>query len=274
MANYTVVGGLGFIGSEIVKQLEDKAHNVFIPKRNDSRLYTDDLGIVIYCVGHGDCKNNPLKVFHSNSVLLANMLDNSTFDKLIYVSSTRLYMGQEFASEHADLSVLTADNRRLFNLTKLVSEELCLLSNKDAIIIRPSNVYGLALNSPLFLPAITRDAINNNQVDMYVTPDYKKDYISVVDVAYATCELAGKIELSQRVFNIASGINTSAGEIADLLSKETGCNITWHKGCVDEVFPVNDLSAIKNEIIFNPKNVLDDLKIMIDEFKINLSNKV
>ena len=270
MANYTVVGGQGFIGTEIIKQLEEKAHNVFIPEKNDSRLYTDDLGIIIYCAGHGDCKNNPLKVFNSNSVLLVNILKSSTFDKLVYISSTRLYMGQECASEFDDLSVLTVDNRRLFNLTKLVSEELCLLSDKETIIIRPSNVYGLALNSPLFLPSIIRNAINNNQVDMYITPDYKKDYISVVDVAYAICELANKSKLSQRVFNIASGFNTSAGDIAELLSKETGCNINWHKGSIDEVFPVNDISAIKNEIIFNPKNVLDDLKIMIDDFKLNL----
>ncbi|MEC6831858.1 SDR family oxidoreductase [Photobacterium toruni] len=270
MAKYTVVGGQGFIGSEIIKQLEERAHKVFIPERNDSRLYTDDLGIVIYCAGYGDCKNNPLKVFNSNSALLASMLEHSVFDKLVYVSSTRLYMGQECASERDDLIVLTNDDRRLFNLTKLVSEELCLLSNKNTIILRPSNVYGLALKSPLFLPTIIRNAINNNQIDMYVTPDYKKDYISVIDVAYATCELAEKSELSQRIFNIASGVNTSACDIANLLRKETGCNINWHEVSVDDIFPVNDISMIKNEIIFNPKNVLDDLKLMIDEFKLNM----
>lgn len=267
MAKYTVVGGQGFIGAEVVKQLEEQSHNVFIPKKNDSRLFTDDLGVLIYCAGHGDCNNNPFKVFHSNSVLLSEILENAAFNKLVYVSSTRLYMGQECASERDDLTVLTSDSRRLFNLTKLLSEELCLLSNKNVIVIRPSNVYGLALNSPLFLPAITRNAINNSQVDMYVTPDYKKDYVSVIDVAYAICELSGKSDLSHRVFNVASGVNTSAGDIADLLNKETGCDINWHKGSVDEIFPKNDISALQNEIVFNPKNVLDDLRIMVDKFK-------
>lgn len=267
MANYTVVGGQGFIGSEIVKQLEMDGHSVFVPEIDDERLFTQSLGIVINCAGYGDCKNDPLQVFKSNSLLLAEILEKSYFEKLLYISSTRLYMGQENASENDDLSVLSADKRRLFNLTKLVSEELCLLSDKDVVIIRPANVYGLALNSPLFLPAITRNAINNKQVDMYVTPEYEKDYISVVDVAYAACQLAAKANLSQKIFNVASGSNTSAGEIADVLSQETGCNISWHQGFVDEIFPNNDISAIQNEIAYQPKNVLDDLKIMIDEFK-------
>lgn len=273
MANFTVLGGNGFIGSKVVSQLKNKAHSVFIPEKNDSRLYTDNLGVVIYCAGHGDCKNNPQKVFQSNSALLAKMLDKSKFDRLVYLSSTRLYMGQECASEYDNLTILNSDNRRLFNLTKLVSEELCLRSNKDVIIIRPSNVYGLALNSPLFLPAITRNAIINNQIDMYVTPNYAKDYVSVNDLAYATCALAEKSVLTQKVFNIGSGINTTARDIAKLLMNETGCDVIWHQGEEDEIFPETDISSVKSEIIFNPNNVLDDLKLMIKDFKVNLTNK-
>lgn len=267
MAKYTVVGGNGFIGTEIVNQLMSNLHDVFVPEKYDTRLFTEQLGTVIFVAGHGDCKNNPSKVFNSNTVLLAEMLENSTFDKLVYVSSTRLYMGLDNATEFTDVTVLKDDKRRLFNLTKLVAEELCLLSNKSTIIVRPSNVYGLALHSPLFLPAITRNAIINNKVDLYVTPDYKKDYVSVVDVAYAICELAAKKNLTQNIFNISSGFNTSARDIAKLLNKETGCQINWHEGSVDEVFPKNDISAIQREILFEPKNVLDDLKLMIDEFK-------
>ncbi|MCU8022001.1 MULTISPECIES: NAD-dependent epimerase/dehydratase family protein [unclassified Shewanella] len=267
MANYTVVGGRGFIGSEIVKQLELDGHSVFVPEIDDARLFTQSLGVVIDCAGFGDCQKDPLLVFNSNSRLLADILAKSDFEKLLYISSNRVYMGQKDASESGDLTILSADNRRLFNLTKLVSEELCLLSGKDVVILRPANVYGLALNSPLFLPAITRNAINNKQVDMYVTPEYKKDYVSVVDVACAACQLAAKTNLSQKIFNVASGINTSAGDIATVLSQETGCKIIWHQGCVDEIFPENDISAIQVEIDYRPRYVIDDLKIMIDEFK-------
>nr|WP_248298586.1 SDR family oxidoreductase [Pseudoalteromonas arctica] len=265
--NYTVIGGRGFIGNEVSKKLLENNHSIYIPERNDIDLFSKSLGTVIFCAGAGDCKNAPLQVFKSNSLLLAEILEKASFDKLIYISSTRLYMGQDNTQENANLVVSHGDERRLFNLSKLISEELCLLSSKKVVIIRPSNVYGLALNSPLFLPAITRNAINNKHVDMYVTPEYAKDYISITDLVDAIYQLAEKDNLSETVYNIASGINTKAKDIANVLESETGCNINWINGCVDEYFPVNDISRLKKEITFNPRNVLDDMKIMIDDFK-------
>lgn len=267
MTDYTVIGGHGFIGSAVTKKLIENGHSVFIPEKNDPRLFSNELGIVLFCAGAGDCKNDALKVFKSNSLLLAEVIEKSTFKKMLYISSTRLYMGQESANEAADLTVLANDSRRLFNLTKLVSEELCFLSKKKTIIIRPSNVYGLALSSPLFLPAITRNAINNKHVDMYVTPEYEKDYLSVVDFVDAIYQLSEKDNLSSEIYNIASGLNTSAKDIAEVLQRETGCEISWHVNDSDEYFPVNDISLLKSEINFNPRNVLDDMSIMIEDFK-------
>ncbi len=271
MTSYTVIGGHGFIGSEVAKKLTDNGHSVFIPDRDDERLFNKDLGVIIFCAGAGDCKNDPFKVFKSNSLLLAEVLEKSQFQKLIYISSTRLYMGQDNTKETSDLLILKEDDRRLFNLTKLVSEELCLLSNKNTVIIRPSNVYGLALNSPLFLPAITRNAINNKHVDMYVTSEYEKDYLSVIDFVDAIYQLSEKDNLRSDIYNIASGLNTSARDIAEVLQRETGCKICWHANDSDEYFPLNDISLLKSEINFNPRNVLDDMSIMIEDFKQKLT---
>lgn len=267
MTTYTVIGGHGFIGSEVAKKLTENGHSVFIPNKDDERLFTNDLGVIIFCAGAGDCKNAPFKVFRSNSLLLAEVLEKSHFQKLIYISSTRLYMGQEKTKETSDLLILKEDNRRLFNLTKLASEELCLLSNKNTVIIRPSNIYGLALSSPLFLPAITRNAINNKHVDMYVTPNYAKDYLSVFDFTDALYQLLLKDNLQHKIYNIASGVNTTAEDIAKVLQDETGCTINWVPGSIDELFPENDISRLQKEISFTPHNVLDDLKNMTKDFK-------
>ena len=62
MSLYTVFGGRGFIGSEIVKQLNELGHNVFVPERGDESIYHKDLGTIIYCAGHGDC----ITLNHSN----------------------------------------------------------------------------------------------------------------------------------------------------------------------------------------------------------------
>jgi nucleoside-diphosphate-sugar epimerase len=272
--NYTIIGGRGFIGAKIVELLEKQGENVWVPERDAPELFNKELGTVIYCAGHGDCENGPLKVLEANTILLARVLERCNFDKLVYISSTRVYMGQSNSSESDDLTVLAQDSRRLFNLTKLVAEEILLRSNKNVAIVRPSNVYGLALDSPLFLPSIVRNAVNNGRVDMYVAPDYAKDYVSVDDVAEMTIRIAKDISVNQTIVNVAAGYNTTAGEIAKILSYETSCQIIWHQNEITEQFPVNDISKVSKNYAFKPQNVLKDLSHMINEFKYTLKGNI
>ncbi|KHT52231.1 NAD-dependent epimerase/dehydratase family protein [Vibrio sinaloensis] len=273
MKQYTLIGGNGFIGSEIYKYLDERNCSVFVAPKNDSIVFEKDLGTVIYCAGHGDCLNNPNKVFDSNTSYLKKIIDSAMFSRMIYISSTRVYMGTEEknVSEDSDVVIIKKDKRRLFNLTKLLSEELCFSSNRDIVVVRPSNVYGLAIKSPLFLPSIIRDAINNGVVDMYVTPEYRKDYVSVYDVAKIIYEIATRDSLKSNLYNIAAGENTSAREIADILQKETMCDVVWHSVGNDEIFPINDISKIKTEFNFVPSKVTEDLKAMIEDF-VNKNN--
>lgn len=183
-------------------------------------------------------------------------------------------MNSDESNESVNKIIHNSDHRSLFNLTKLVGEELCKKSGKDYIIVRPSNVYGLALKSPLFLPAITRSAINNGVVDMYVMPEYKKDYVSVLDVSEAIYKLSKKKDIRKDVFNIGSGRNTSALEIARILEQETGCKVTWHEisSSSVEVFPITDNSKIISTIDIEFSCVLNDLKSMIYIFRKKLSH--
>ncbi|MBB1325774.1 SDR family oxidoreductase [Pseudoalteromonas sp. SR45-1] len=269
MALYTIFGGRGFIGSEIANQLKGLGEDVFIPARDDKNIFERELGIVIYCAGNGDCKNEPFSVFEANVSLLAKLLEVAKFTRLIYISSTRVYMNQKQSSEKHDLTVCADDNRRLFNLTKLVAEELCLKSGRDVSILRPSNVYGAALNSPLFLPAITRNAISKGKVDMYINKTYSKDYVSVHDVANCCIKISNNKNSLQKIINIAAGYNIRAEQIADLLQANTGCEIIWHDiDFPNEQFPVTDITTLKMLMPdYTPSNVLDDISDMIISFK-------
>ena len=266
---YTVFGGRGFIGSEIRQQLEQQGNSIWVPERDDDSIFDVDLGTVIYCAGNGDCKNSPFSVFEANSNLLAQLLERAKFSRLVYVSSTRVYMNNGTSQESDDVLVCVDDQRRLFNLTKLVAEELCLKSGREITIVRPSNVYGVALNSPLFLPAITRNAINHGKVDMYIAPEYAKDYVSVTDVASTTIALAKHPEATGRIVNIAAGYNVTAQQIADVLQTYTQCQIIWHQvNFPREKFPVTNVETIKQLLPgFAPKNVLSDIETMIYDFK-------
>ncbi|UMM02858.1 NAD-dependent epimerase/dehydratase family protein [Vibrio campbellii] len=242
-------------------------------KKNEAQVFEIDLGIVIYCAGYGDCTSGFFNVLDANVTLLSNILQKADFEKLIYISSTRVYMNQSKTFESSDLTICADDNRRLFNLTKLVAEELCLKSNRNAYIIRPSNVYGTALNSPLFLPSITKNAILNGQIDMYVPPDYEKDYISVEDVVSCCYKIAQEMDLKDKVINIAAGYNVTAREISNALSQETNCKVIWH----DLNFPRENfeeicISTLKNIVPdYEPKYILKDLSSMVVDFKNSLN---
>ncbi|MDC9603959.1 NAD-dependent epimerase/dehydratase family protein [Xenorhabdus griffiniae] len=273
MGMFTIFGGRGFIGSKIVEILSQQGHKVWIPLRDDNSIFEKPLGTVIYCAGNGNCQDTPFSVLEANTCLLAKILEKSQFNQLLYMSSTRVYMNNENSNENSELKVCIDDNRRLFNLTKLVAEELCLKSGRDICIVRPSNVYGLAINSPLFLPSITRSAIEHRKIDMYIKRDYAKDYVSVTDVANACIYLSKKKEAAGKVINIATGYNIKAEKIADTLQKNTQCKVIWHQiEFPNENFPITDISLLKKLMpSYSPRNVIDDIEEMIHSFRIELS---
>lgn len=274
VGKFTVFGGRGFIGSEFVKELSNQGHEVYVPQRDDEKIYNSNLGIVIYSAGYGDCQKDPFSVLTANVILLSEILQKAKFEKLVYISSTRVYMNQELSNENSNLIICEDDSRRLFNLTKITAEELCLKSNKDCLIIRPSNVYGAAIESNLFLPSIIKNAVNNGVVDMYVSPDYSKDYISVFDVVESTLKLI-TVKTERKVFNLGSGTNISANSIAEVLKEETKCKINWVEtlNSSKEIFPITNISELEKLISFKPKFMLNDLKELIKLFRISINKK-
>ncbi|WP_318464703.1 NAD-dependent epimerase/dehydratase family protein [Photobacterium leiognathi] len=271
MGKFTVFGGSGFIGSEFVKEIRGQGHDVFVPTREDSRIYEEDLGVIIYSAGYGDCQKDPFNVLTANVLLLSSLLQKAKFDKLVYISSTRVYMNQELSVENSDLTICENDTRRLFNLTKLTAEELCLKSKRNCLVIRPSNVYGLALNSPLFLPSIIRDAVNKKEVTMFVSKNYSKDYIAVTDVVDVTLKILNK-NGHPNIVNIASGENIKASEIAKILIDKLDCKVNWVENYNDvkEVFPETNIDFITDEIKFKARKVLLDMNKMIEDYKSKL----
>lgn len=270
---YTVIGGKGFIGEEVVSALRCRGEDVWIPEKHEPSLFEKKLGVVIYCAGNGDCSNTPGKVFESNTAHLQEILQKGMFSRLIYLSSTRVYMGGESSSETASVFVRQTDNRRLFNLTKLVAEELCLKSAKETVVLRPSNVYGAAINSTLFLPMIVKHAITKGEINMYVPPSYEKDYVSVKDLVKAVLYFADKKCSRSGIYNVAAGYNTKASDIAKVIQGRTECKVVWHQGFEGEIFPVTDIDVITKEFEYKPRDVLDDLKDMIDVFSETLSRE-
>lgn len=266
MNKLTVFGGNGFIGSRIMELSTEHGYEAV---RGDWKnlSFTEDMGDIVYCLGVGDC-GKPYDVINSHLNILQEILIHATFRRITYVSSTRVYMAGNNASENSAVKVIDKDDRKLFNLVKLTAEAMLEKSSCDYRIVRPSNVFGTALNSPLFLPSIIRDAIQKNEVNMFVPHEYEKDYVYVDDVASMILKITKNSK--KHKYNIASGENTSAIEIATILQKETDCKVNWHKSDCDDEFPVTDINAIKKEFGFSPHMAKDLIALMIENFKTKL----
>lgn len=270
----TIIGGNGFIGGEIASYLAMNKVNYWIPEKKDPAVFKRNLGVVIYCAGNGECVTKPYEVMNANSSYLSEIVEKAIFERMIYFSSTRVYMGGEVASENEDLIIKCDDPRRLFNLSKLIAEEICIRSNRDIITIRPSNVYGLAPKSTLFLPSITKSAIINKKIDMFVDPTYAKDYVSVNNVVKIVYELVTKQKVKHNIYNVASGLNITANSIANKLCSLTGCDVIWHENKVTDMYPTIDIKRVKEEFGFEPDCVLNDLERLVQEMKLMFKNEI
>lgn len=259
----TVFGSSGFIGSHMAEYAQQAGFDVKRPSWKDG-VPQGNLGTVIYCNGVGDCKR-PIEVMYSHVGFLSEIIQKGSFDRLVYISSTRVYMNSIDTNETSDLTVTWEDQRKLFNIAKLAGEDLCRFIDKDVLILRPSNVYGQAFNSPLFLPSIVRDALAKNEINLFVDRNYAKDYVSVDDLVSACFKLLDKNY--KGTFNIASGVNVTAEVISKLLSDRTNCKVNWHESKVQEIFHPIEISKIKSLINFSPKKLEDELSLMIGNFR-------
>ncbi len=264
MKTITVFGAGGFIGSSVCDVLRKDNYTVNVGDWRTTDFNQKNLGQVIVCCGVGDCSKVD-EVIYSHVDVLRNIIKTSTYERLVYISSTRIYLDSDSGREDSQFSINQCDVRVLFNQVKLLAETIIKSQPKPYAILRPSNVYGKAFNSPLFLPSLVRDAIQNKKINLYVSPEYAKDYVFVDDVSGAVLSIL-KYNIPG-VFNIASGENVSAGDIVDIIQSKTQCEVVWHPNNNHDNFPLINIEKLSRELMLTPRKVKNMLYEMIDDFK-------
>ena len=265
----TIFGKGGFIGSAINHMLTKLDYQVNRGDWQRKNFNQEKLGIVIIACGIGDCRKVE-DVIYSHVDVVRNIINTANYDKIIYISSTRVYLDNVESHPYGPLLLKPDDSRVLFNQVKLLAETIIKAQNKPALILRPSNVYGKAFNSPLFLPSIIRDAIQKRVINMYVTPGYSKDYVYCEDICRAVA--IGMERNITGVYNIASGENFSAAEIAAVIKNKINTDIIWHDPLALDQFPVIDISESVKVFGFQPVRVKEMLNEMIDDFSNEFNN--
>lgn len=263
----TIVGGGGFIGSHLARELEGKGIACWIPHRDDPELFRRDLGTVFYCAGVN--AGSARKVFDSQWVHVghvAELLDRAAFASFLYLSSTRVYMDSPRGDEDAPLVVAPGNPDHLFNVTKLAGESVCLNDPRAGVrVARVSNVFGGGARSETFLASIVFEAVRDRRVVLRTALDTGKDYIGIEDCVAALLEIACRG--TERLYNVASGSNVLHAQITTLLARRTGAVIEVAPGAPTIAYPEIDVRRLRALLPGPPRGVLESLDALVRSYE-------
>ncbi len=261
----TILGASGFIGSHLAKKLETDGAEYQAIGRSDA-LPLKNLGDVIYCIGlTADFRSRFLDTVEAHVCTLLEVIRNHEFDSLLYLSSTRLYLEADSTDEDKPLRLTPQHAENVFNISKAMGESIVLHCGRKTRVARVSNVYGPDFASDNFLSTIIRDAVGSGKIVLRTAAESAKDYISLTDVVEGLIRIA--TGGSERIYNLASGVNVSHRELLDKLRALTGCTIEFEPGAPTVSFPPINIERMRREFAFAPRSVLDDLARLVELYK-------
>lgn len=213
---YTVLGGLGFIGSHLYNALQKTGAECWAPARGDENIFKRKLGTVFYCIGlTNDYKDRPFDAVEAHASLLNRIVEKASFDRLVYLSSTRLYDGLSSTAEETNLVLNPANPRHIYDLSKALGENICLTaSDGRACVVRLSSVYSDAPDASGFVPDLLRRMKRERKFELDSSSGIVRDYIHIDDVVSAIIAVAEQSQL--KIVNVACGENISNQKIANL----------------------------------------------------------
>ncbi len=266
---WTILGGHGFIGRHLQLRLAAESENVFAPRREElAHLKGKHLGKVVYCIGStSGFRSNTGSTFEAHMSLLQWIIKRNTLDHILYLSTTRLYIGSLSSHEDASFVLRPGSIDDTYAISKISGESFLLNSEVDATIVRLSNVFSSGspdFGSGNFLDSIMFDAAKHGRVSFRTNESYAKDYIRIEDVVESIIKLSRL--RAKGVYNVATGINVSNGEIEQALKKQ-GVHVDYLSECEEAFFPTIDVKKISQLGIKPYAALLDEIPMIVECYR-------
>lgn len=279
-----IIGGLGYIGSFLSKELSydikivDK--NIFNFTKNKNCLIKDyntltksflkNFDHIILLAGHSSvrmCEGNDIGVFENNVNnfinLLKNISQNQTF---IYASSASVYGNSEknIVTEEEPLS----SPYNMYDFTKQIIDSYILLNKKNCRVfgLRFGTVNGCAphLRNDVMINSMVYNGINKNKVVLY-NPNTRRAILGINDLKNCIEIILKSNKNVGGIYNLASFTST-AGEMANITSKILNVN-------VDTVVPsIENLKNTNEKLISSKYNFGLDCSKFLNDFNYNFKD--
>lgn len=258
---FTLIGGSGFVGEHLAAALRRQGFSVQIPHRGD-KVTARALGHIVYCAGvTGDFARRHGDVIDAHISGVWKTLNGTSWESFLYLSSTRVYDGSASTQEDGELRVRSSDPGHVYNLSKLMGESLCLAAASGAArVVRLSNVFGGA-SGHNFLSDVLSQAVRTRKIVLRSSLSSERDYVSIGDVVSVLPRIA--IGGRHRVYNVASGRNTSTSELLRALTSVIDCEVVVAK---EETlrFPTISVARLSQEFAWHPRSVTSAIPELVE----------
>lgn len=252
MPRVLVIGGNGFLGSNIICELKNNGYNVsvldikapfaplndvdyFVGSVSDIQLLPDIMeghDYLIYLKSSTTPNSSMIDVNKAYTEDLPELISvcrlclEYSIRKIVFASSGGTVYAQSNMERPYREEDLTCPINH-YGISKLAAENILLMNNKlfgmKNVVLRISNPYGIGQTSLSGVGAITTFAermIKDQTIQVYGNGDIVRDYVEVSDVSRAFVLALNETKFSDfPVFNIGSGKGLSIMKIIHLLQE-------------------------------------------------------
>lgn len=292
--NILIIGGLGYIGSNIALHLHNEYNITIISRSNSIPVYLipvldkikiiyDDFSsenvlnnilplndIVIHAAGTTVPENsvaNPVYDIESNVVKTIKLLQACTknnISKFIFLSSGGVIYGN--TTQNKPIKETHPTNPiSSYGITKLITEKYIQLyhqlNNLPYLIFRISNVYGPFQNFKNNQGVITNwieHVKQNKNIEIWGNENITRDYIYINDLMNAF--KTGVSNNITGIFNISTGVGTSLIELAKTILDISENKVEIIKKNIERKFDV-EYNVLDNSLFCNRCNWKPEISI-------------
>ena len=287
----TVTGGKGFLGSHLLKKLQDGGcRHIKIADRPEydltdiadiRRMYEETKpGIVIHLAakvgGIGFNQEKPAELFYDNLIMGTQLLHEAylrNIEKFVALGTICAY--PKFTPVPFKEEDIWNGYPEETNAPYGLAKKMMLVQSQayrqqygfNSIFLLPVNLYGPGDNfdprSSHVIPALIKkcfDAIDNHSdtLEVWGTGAATREFFYVEDAAVAICMATDTYNKSEPI-NIGAGFEISIKELTELIAKLTGFQgkITWNKSKPDgQPRRMLDTNKALKEFMFTAKTNL------------------